>query len=142
MRAKSVISTLDATSGALILVFGLFVFSIQDNIIKYFSDSYSVLQIVFLRSLIAIGILLALFHFSRDKIPLVTRRPILMLSRGLLGFASYTCYYLAVASMPLAEVVESLADLAAIGKQEGWGSWKIATDQPKSPSLRISSLCL
>ena len=105
MRAKSVISALDATSGALILILGLFVFSVQDNIIKYFSDSYSVLQIVFIRSLVAVGILLTMFHFARERIPLFTRRPLLMLSRGLLGFASYTCYYLAVASMPLAEVV-------------------------------------
>ncbi len=28
-----------------------------------------------------------------------------MVARGLLGFSSYTCYYLAVAAMPLAEVV-------------------------------------
>ena len=105
MRAKSVITTLDATSGALVLVLGLFLFSIQDIIIKYFSDQYSVLQIVFVRSIIALGVLLLVFKLSRERIPLLTRKPLLMLSRGLLGFGSYTCYYLAVASMPLAEVV-------------------------------------
>ena len=105
MRAKSTIATLDATSGALILVLGLFVFAIQDNIIKYFSDGYSVLQIVFVRSVIAVGLLLLIFRLSRESIPLFTRRPLLMMLRGLLGFGSYTCYYLAVASMPLAEVV-------------------------------------
>jgi drug/metabolite transporter (DMT)-like permease len=105
MRAKSVISTLDATSGALVLMLGLFVFSIQDNIIKYFSDDYSVLQIVFVRSIIAGCLLLLIFRLSRETIPLLSRRPLLMISRGLLGFGSYTCYYLAVASMPLAEVV-------------------------------------
>ena len=39
------------------------------------------------------------------QIFLVSQRPWLTLSRGLLGFTSYTTYYLAVASMPLAEVV-------------------------------------
>ena len=105
MRTKSIIATLDATSGAFLLVLGLFVFSIQDNIIKYFSGDYSVLQIVFVRSVVAVCLLLLIFRLSRVAIPLLSQRPLLMISRGLLGFGSYTCYYLAVASMPLAEVV-------------------------------------
>ena len=105
MRAKSAISTLDAASGALILVFGLFLFSIQDIIIKHFSDRYSVLQIVFVRGLIAMALFALLFRLLREPVPRVSRRPGLMLLRGLLGFCSYTFYYLAVAAMPLAEVV-------------------------------------
>jgi drug/metabolite transporter (DMT)-like permease len=91
--------------GAAILVFGLFLFSIQDVIIKYFSSDYSVLQIVFIRGLIAMVLLLLLFKLMRERIPLLSKRPLLMLCRGLFGFSSYTCYYLAVAAMPLAEVV-------------------------------------
>ena len=105
MRAPSVISTLDAASGALVLVFGLFLFSLQDIIIKYFSDRYSVLQIVFLRGLVAMLLFAPLFRLLRESVPLLSRRPRLMLLRGLLGFCSYTFYYLAVAAMPLAEVV-------------------------------------
>ncbi len=91
--------------GATILVFGLFLFSIQDVIIKYFSDDYSVLQIVYMRGIFAMVLLLLLFALMREQIPLVSKRPGLMLCRGLFGFSSYTCYYLAVAAMPLAEVV-------------------------------------
>ena len=105
MRARSLISTLEAASGAVILVFGLFLFSIQDVIIKYFSGAHSVLQIVFIRGLIAACLLLLLFRWLQESIALVSKRPGLMLARGLLGFSSYTCYYLAVAAMPLAEVV-------------------------------------
>ncbi len=105
MKAKSAISTLDAASGALILVFGLFLFSIQDVVIKYFSGHYSVLQIVFIRGLVALGVLMLVFRFSRETIAFKSRKPLLMVFRGLLGFTSYTCYYLAVAAMPLAEVV-------------------------------------
>ncbi len=105
MRTRSAIVSLDAASGAATLVFGLFLFSIQDIIIKHFSDAYSVLQIVFLRGLIAILLLLFLFRWLQESIPLRSRRPKLMLARGLLGFSSYTSYYLAVAAMPLAEVV-------------------------------------
>jgi drug/metabolite transporter (DMT)-like permease len=93
-----------SAGGAAILVFGLFLFSIQDIIIKYFSGDYSVLQIVFVRGLIAMALLLLLFRLMRERIALVSKRPFMMLCRGLMGFSSYTCYYLAVAAMPLAEV--------------------------------------
>ncbi len=96
---------IDSTNGALALVFGLFLFSFQDVIIKYFSDHYSVLQVVFYRGLIAMMIFMTLFIVTREPIALLSKRPRLMLMRGLLGFASYTCYYLAVSAMPLAEVV-------------------------------------
>ena len=105
MRARAAISTLDAANGAIILVFGLFLFSIQDIIIKHFSSHYSVLQIVFFRGLIALGLFGLFFRFTQEKIALTSRRPALMIARGLLGFSSYTSYYLAVAAMPLAEVV-------------------------------------
>ena len=105
MHARSTVSTLDATNGAIILVFGLFLFSIQDIIIKHFSDHYSVLQIVFVRGMIALGLLLLMITFTREVISLKSRRPVLMVARGLLGFSSYTTYYLALAAMPLAEVV-------------------------------------
>ncbi|MCP4390990.1 MAG: EamA family transporter [Gammaproteobacteria bacterium] len=95
----------NSTNGAIILVFGLFLFSFQDVIIKHFSDHFSVLQIVFYRGLISMMIILTLFIVMQKQIPLLSRRPPLMLARGLLGFCSYTCYYLAVAAMPLAEVV-------------------------------------
>ena len=105
MRSTTAIATLDAANAAIILVFGLFLFSIQDVIIKYFSGLYSVLQIVFTRGIIAIGLMLLFIRLSREVVPLVSRRPVLMIARGLLGFASYTTFYLAVAAMPLAEVV-------------------------------------
>ncbi|HKJ53955.1 MAG TPA: DMT family transporter [Gammaproteobacteria bacterium] len=105
MRSNPVITTHDAANAAIILVFGLFLFSIQDVIIKHFSGHYSVLQIVFVRGLVAIGLMLTLFRWSREGVPFFSRRPGLMLARGLLGFSSYTTFYLAVAAMPLAEVV-------------------------------------
>ena len=94
-----------SAGGAAILVFGLFLFSIQDVIIKYFSGDYSVLQIVYTRGIFALILLLVLFYFMNEHIPLMSKRPLLMICRGLFGFSSYTCYYLAVAAMPLAEVV-------------------------------------
>ena len=105
MSAKAAIALPNATNAAMVLVFGLFLFSIQDIIIKHFSDHYSVLQVVFVRGLIALGLLLLMIRLARETISLKSRRPGLMMARGLLGFSSYTTYYLAVAAMPLAEVV-------------------------------------
>lgn len=105
MVARIINHMTGTAGGAAILVFGLFLFSIQDVIIKYFSGNYSVLQIVFVRGCIALVLLLTLFRTLPQRIPLVSKRPLLMLCRGLLGFSSYTCYYMAVAAMPLAEVV-------------------------------------
>lgn len=105
MRAATIVSASDTANAAIILVFGLFLFSIQDIIIKHFSGHYSVLQIVFVRGLVATGLFLLLFGWLREPVALISRRPLLMLLRGLLGFASYTTFYLAVAAMPLAEVV-------------------------------------
>jgi len=92
-------------SGILLLVFALFLFSLQDMVIKYFSDQYSVLQIVFIRGVIAVSLMWLVARLITESEQLASRRPYLALSRGLLGFCSYTTYYLAVAALPLAEVV-------------------------------------
>jgi drug/metabolite transporter (DMT)-like permease len=91
--------------GATILVFGLFLFSIQDIIIKFFSDQYSVLQIVFVRGLVSMAVIALAIRLLWPGIAFISRRPRTAIARGLFGFASYLAYYMAVAAMPLAEVV-------------------------------------
>lgn len=92
-------------SGISLLVFALFLFSIQDIVIKFFSDQYSVLMIVFIRGVIAASLMLLAMRLIKTRISLISGRPYLALARGLLGFTSYTTYYLAIAAMPLAELV-------------------------------------
>jgi S-adenosylmethionine uptake transporter len=91
--------------GAIILVFGLFLFSIQDIIIKFFSDQYSVLQIVFIRGVISMAVIALAIRLFWPATTYLSRRPGIAVARGLFGFFSYLAYYLAVAAMPLAEVV-------------------------------------
>jgi S-adenosylmethionine uptake transporter len=93
------------SGGALILVFGLFLFSIQDVIIKNFSGYYSVLEIVFIRCAIASVLVIFVMLMLPGKPVFLAKRPGFMLARGLLGFLSYLGYYMAIAAMPLAEVV-------------------------------------
>ena len=85
------------------LVLSLFLFSLQDIVIKSFSGEYSVLQIVYVRCVIGLALLFVVlgirrtFHLARSK------RPVLAFARGILGFSSYLGYYLAMASLPLAQ---------------------------------------
>ncbi len=91
--------------GAAILVFGLFLFSIQDVIIKFFSDQYSVLQIVFIRGLVSMAVIALAIKLLWPGVTFISSHPRIAIARGLFGFTSYLTYYLAVAAMPLAEVV-------------------------------------
>jgi len=91
--------------GAVILVFGLFLFSIQDIIIKFFSDQYSVLQIVFIRGVVSMAVIALAIKLLWPGVSFISNRPRTAIARGLFGFSSYLAYYLAVAAMPLAEVV-------------------------------------
>lgn len=92
-------------TGVSMVVVGLFLFALQDVVIKGFSDRYSVLQLVFVRGLVAmIPILVAVVVTSGWR-GVAAYKPVLLIVKGLLGFVSYMGYYLALAAMPLAEVV-------------------------------------
>jgi S-adenosylmethionine uptake transporter len=92
-------------AGISIIVFGLFMFSFQDVIIKIFSDQYSVLQIVFIRCSVALVPTVIAILWITGWRGFVAYEPRLLLLRGLFGFLSYLGYYLAIAALPLAEVV-------------------------------------
>jgi len=96
------------TTGIPLLVAGLFLFALQDVVIKSFSDRYSVLQIVFVRGLVAMVPILIAVVVTTGWRGVVAYKPRLLLVKGLLGFLSYTAYYLTIAAMPLAEVVTIL----------------------------------
>ena len=105
MAVHSNVSSDNALNGISLLVFALLLFSLQDVVIKHFSDQYSVLQIVFVRGVIATFLMAIAAKYVLGQAFPLSQRPWLSIARGLLGFTSYTTYYLAVASMPLAEVV-------------------------------------
>ena len=91
-------------SGIAYVVGGVTVFSVQDVIIKWLSGDYPVLEIVFVRSLVALLLLFAMAGL-RGRQRLRVAKPFQQALRGLLMFLSYTTYYLALAALPLAETV-------------------------------------
>lgn len=95
-------------SGIPLCVFGLFLISLQDIIIKTFSDSYSVLQIVFVRGVVGVVPIFIIVCLTSGWRGLCPTRPKLLLCRGFLGFLSYLTYYMAMAALPLVDVVTIL----------------------------------
>jgi len=95
----------DAARGIQFLCAGVFVFSLQDAVVKQVSGDYSLTQVVVIRSLVAIPILLVLVQleagwraiFSPQFRPLAVRAGIM--------FVSYTAYYMAFPAMNLAYAV-------------------------------------
>lgn len=94
---------MDSIGGITAVSIGLFLFSIQDVIIKLFSDRYSILQIVFTRSIVALMILALVLVYTGSRTSLRVHRLWPVLLKGSCGFFSYLSYYLALASLPLAD---------------------------------------
>ena len=114
------------------VVCGLFLFSLQDVVIKYFSNDYSVLQIVIIRGLVAALVVgtVVLTLFGREGF--VIRQPRLVFNKGFLAFLSYLTYYMAIASLPLADVVTitfsapimvTVMSALLLGEQVGLRRW-------------------
>lgn len=84
---------------------GIFIFSIQDAILKGLSGEHAVTLAMVIRSLIGLPILFAMVHFECGLGRLKSRnwRPLLL--RGAILLVSYTTYYMAFPALPLAEAV-------------------------------------
>jgi drug/metabolite transporter (DMT)-like permease len=91
--------------GIAFVVTGVSVFSLQDAIIKLLSGQYALLEIGFVRCLVSIGPMAALAWWERGRAGLRTRRPGLHVARGACAVLAFTTYYLALAALPLADVV-------------------------------------
>ena len=81
------------------------IFPLQDVIIKFLSDAYAVHQVVFIRSLFALPLVVLIARFEGQLFPLKIGSWRLQITRSLAAFFSYTCYYLALSSIGLAEAV-------------------------------------
>ncbi len=125
-------SRTDSIVGIYVVSFGLFLFSIQDVIIKSFSDKYSVLQIVFTRSVTALLILLTVILVTSDRKSFRLYKPWPVIIKGSCGFFSYLAYYMALSDLPLADAatitfsapIMVTAMSAILFKEKvGWRRW-------------------
>jgi S-adenosylmethionine uptake transporter len=91
--------------GIRLVMMGVFLFSLQDVVIKQVSSGYPVHQIVFIRSGVALLVLLLLAKVRGEWQQLQTRRLGTHIVRGSMMLIAYTTYYLAIAALSLAETV-------------------------------------
>ena len=118
--------------GILYLCLGVFVFSLQDAIIKQVSGAYPLTQVVVIRSLVAFPILLALVQREVGWRALFGNQLGPLIARALIMFVSYTAYYMAFPALPLADAVALyftvplfVTALAGpfLGEHSGWRVW-------------------
>ena len=85
------------------VITGMFFFSLHDTIVKWISGDYPAHEIVFLRSIIALLPILLIAYRQGGLALLNTHKLFLHIIRGLCWFAAFTCFYLSIAILPLAE---------------------------------------
>lgn len=90
-------------AGIFFLLLATTLFPLQDVIIKSFSGTYAVHQIVFLRGLFAFPIVAAIAWYEGTIWPLKLGSVPLQLLRAAGAFCSYLVYYMALAAIGLAE---------------------------------------
>ncbi len=94
-----------ATLGIFFLCLGIFVFSLQDAVIKAVSGNYALTQVVSTRCLVSVPILLLLVHFEAGLGSLFSREFKSLVGRAALLLVAYTTYYMAFPALPLADAV-------------------------------------
>jgi len=91
--------------GIIGVVFGLGAILAQDIIMKNLSAHYSVIQLILVRSVFALLMLSCLLPFISGSKVLQSNRMGLQILRGSLQFLSFSCYYIALKSMPILDLV-------------------------------------
>jgi drug/metabolite transporter (DMT)-like permease len=90
--------------GVLFLLLSVLIGSLQSVAIKWIGGNYSVLEIVTLRSLVALPLTLLIFRLEGRRGLPTTKQPKLEYVRGVFLFLSYTTYMMGLAALPLADV--------------------------------------
>ncbi|HEV7255177.1 MAG TPA: DMT family transporter [Mesorhizobium sp.] len=88
----------------LCLCAGIGLFSVQDLVIKLFSDRYPITEAMAVRSVVGLPLLLVLVWLGGGLKQLKSRRLGLIALRAVMAFSAYMCYYMAIAALPLADV--------------------------------------
>jgi drug/metabolite transporter (DMT)-like permease len=91
--------------GMALLTMGIAVFSLQDLVFKGIGPGYTVHQMVFIRSLVAMPLFAALVLYESGAGAFRTRRLGLVLVRSALMFLAYSTYYLSIVALPLAVAI-------------------------------------
>ena len=93
------------TKGMLCIVSAMVFLTANDSIIKWLSPTYPLHEIVLVRAVVGLMLSLVFVQLEGGWRTLRTRRPFLHLVRGLLIVVANMAFFLALASLPIAEAV-------------------------------------
>ena len=91
--------------GILTLAVGVFVFSLQDAIIKAVSGDYPVTEVVFIRCVVAFPLLAVMVRFEVGLRRIFSPNVGMMVIRGAILLVAYTTYFMALPALPLAQAI-------------------------------------
>lgn len=91
--------------GVLVMLLGMFLFSLNDAMGKWLVSTYTVGQVLLLRSAVALVILLPFLLRGGPRPILSVERPRLQAARVVFSTAEVFCFYWAVYFLPLADVM-------------------------------------
>lgn len=89
--------------GIVCVIGSMFSFTVQDAMIKWLSGDYPLHELVFVRATLGAGLMLIVMHFEGGMRLLYTRRPLAHLGRGLFLVTANSCFFMAIAAMPIGE---------------------------------------
>ena len=88
--------------GILFIVLGMFIFAVQDTLVKYIYNSIALYEMYFIRSLVSFLIVILYLKITNKTIIFKTHYPILTTLRVILFFFGFSSFYISLAVMPLA----------------------------------------
>ncbi|MBV6633105.1 MAG: DMT family transporter [Alphaproteobacteria bacterium] len=90
--------------GVVLMVAGISILASMDVLIKIISQSYSIPQVIFFRSLLSLPVLLLCLRFEGGWKALKTERPFLHVSRGFVMALTTACFVFSFQQLPLSDV--------------------------------------
>ena len=90
------------TQGILFIVLGMFIFAVQDSLVKYIYNSIALYEMYFIRSLVSFLIIIFYLKITNKAIIFKTYYPILTSMRVILFFFGFSSFYISLTVMPLA----------------------------------------
>jgi len=84
------------------IIAGMTVFSVQDTLVRILSSEVSILQIMFLRSIVGLSVLFLLLKIKKIPIIFSSQYPLLTIIRSILFMFAFLFYYIGLAYLPYA----------------------------------------
>ncbi len=131
-KLRTALSTPSAALGIAVMLFGIFLFALNDTIGKWLVATYSVGQVLLIRSLAALVILAPFVWRAGFTTLFRIEQPKVQATRVAFSTGEVYCFYMAVTYLPLADVmtfwmaapiyVAALSPFL-LGERVGWRRW-------------------